>query len=906
MTKVWEKLGGTSETTFQIGLGGPKVKNASGVLEARNAADDAYAVIRGADPSGANDLVTKGYTGSISATAADSALFAGKSDTWFVYGGANNATNQAASVENLLELAHYKSGHWDASDAAWLPDLGWWWGLTTAHRSNGPAYNFGGQITFQNGGGGDNVYARTIAGGPTPTATAWSKLLSSGNYNSYAPTLTGTGASGTWGINVTGSAGSAVYADAVTVVDDVATNATMYPVWVDGTSGAQGAQVSSSLLQFNPGAQILGYGGRQFQLSNSESTYRWKFGGSTATGWYKIADITIGLGLYSGASFEIDFLEAMGNFGNSALSEPYRFYVSCTRSAAVQDDMDYAVVSGPKTEYLRVVKTATGVFELQVAQPYDWRTHEVTCHCMVRNVAVVTYANSPGAGSAPGTAYTATAQHYHRLTNLEVTGAYALFGTTQGYSYFYEDTLNFHLNTNANATGWINYEGYAGGTSQFRDLTIGDGKQNAIAFFDGSTGNFGVGTTAPGGALDIARATVSGTSDLLLKYTWSNDTANWGMRFYQRHTGSVIAYDWKIRNAAAPDIDVLTFLPEGHVGIGTTTPAYTLDVNGDINIAEGQYYRYGAGILAYAQTALHSYYFGSAGNLTSTGAYNLAIGPDCGTALTTGSSNVFAGSGAGQYNTTGTENTCVGAYTGFNSSTGSYNVFIGSSSGMGGDQAYASSDYNTAIGYGVCFWIGTSAIGNTSLGASAGYNFSTGTYNVFVGMEAGYGYGSEPYTGADYNVCVGYRSGYRLTNGSDNNTLVGAYAGDHLTTGDGNVLLGYYAGSAITTESNLLYVANSSSGAGSTLLTGDFATGSIGIGMAPASITARLHLPAGTATASTAPLKFMDGVLLGTAEEGAFEFDVSTMWMTPKGTQRESILGCVFSQYETVRIGTMS
>jgi len=34
-------------------------------------------------------------------------------------------------------------------------------------------------------------------------------VLTAGNYNSYAPTLTGTGASGSWGINVTGSAGSA-------------------------------------------------------------------------------------------------------------------------------------------------------------------------------------------------------------------------------------------------------------------------------------------------------------------------------------------------------------------------------------------------------------------------------------------------------------------------------------------------------------------------------------------------------------------------------------------------------------------------------------------------------------------------------------------------------------------------
>ena len=37
---------------------------------------------------------------------------------------------------------------------------------------------------------------------------AGNTALHSGNYNSYAPTLTGTGASGTWGINVTGTAAS--------------------------------------------------------------------------------------------------------------------------------------------------------------------------------------------------------------------------------------------------------------------------------------------------------------------------------------------------------------------------------------------------------------------------------------------------------------------------------------------------------------------------------------------------------------------------------------------------------------------------------------------------------------------------------------------------------------------------
>lgn len=42
----------------------------------------------------------------------------------------------------------------------------------------------------------------------TANWTSWTLLLSSANYNSYAPTLTGGGASGTWSINVTGSAGS--------------------------------------------------------------------------------------------------------------------------------------------------------------------------------------------------------------------------------------------------------------------------------------------------------------------------------------------------------------------------------------------------------------------------------------------------------------------------------------------------------------------------------------------------------------------------------------------------------------------------------------------------------------------------------------------------------------------------
>lgn len=54
---LWSKIKGTIETAFQIGLGGPLVKNSSGTIEARNSADTAYAIVRAAEPAGTNDVV---------------------------------------------------------------------------------------------------------------------------------------------------------------------------------------------------------------------------------------------------------------------------------------------------------------------------------------------------------------------------------------------------------------------------------------------------------------------------------------------------------------------------------------------------------------------------------------------------------------------------------------------------------------------------------------------------------------------------------------------------------------------------------------------------------------------------------------------------------------------------------
>ncbi len=48
--------------------------------------------------------------------------------------------------------------------------------------------------------------------------------------------------------------------------------------------------------------------------------------------------------------------------------------------------------------------------------------------------------------------------------------------------------IDFQYNTNALTEGRINYNGYLGGTTQFRDLGIYDGKNNRIALFSGTGG----------------------------------------------------------------------------------------------------------------------------------------------------------------------------------------------------------------------------------------------------------------------------------------------------------------------------------------------------------------------------------------------------------------------------------
>lgn len=75
---------------------------------------------------------------------------------------------------------------------------------TAGASNNGIKYGYIGCNSYN--GLNLRISATSISWGDNP-------ILHSGNYNSYAPTLTGTGASGTWGISISGNAATATNAD---------------------------------------------------------------------------------------------------------------------------------------------------------------------------------------------------------------------------------------------------------------------------------------------------------------------------------------------------------------------------------------------------------------------------------------------------------------------------------------------------------------------------------------------------------------------------------------------------------------------------------------------------------------------------------------------------------------------
>jgi hypothetical protein len=148
------------------------------------------------------------------------------------------------------------------------------------------------------------------------------------------------------------------------------------------------------------------------------------------------------------------------------------------------------------------------------------------------------------------------------------------------------------------------------------------------------------------------------------------------------------------------------------VGIGTTSPQATLDVNGTVN-AEGSF-NLGGLAFAFGSHSNANAFFGFAGNFTMTGTANTAVGAGALASNTTGTYNIAIGENALVFNTTGGANTAIGFQALFSNTTGSYNTADG--------QATLSSN--------------TTGILNTAVGQAALFSNTTGTANNASGTGA--------------------------------------------------------------------------------------------------------------------------------------------------------------------------
>ncbi len=185
-----------------------------------------------------------------------------------------------------------------------------------------------------------------------------------------------------------------------------------------------------------------------------------------------------------------------------------------------------------------------------------------------------------------------------------------------------------------------------------------------------------------------------------------------------------------------------------------------------------------------------------AGRSITTGNNTTAVGAKALDALNTAIKNTAVGSGALQVNQTGDESTAVG-YFALNANTAANNTAVGSNAGAG----LTTGSQNTFVGQGTSSV--TTGGSNTFMGYQAGMGAATtSAQNTFLGSQAAWNNGV---TGVISNsVAIGFNALANIGTGLVNDTVVGAAAGQLITTGSSNTLIGYRAGNNITTGVNNL------------------------------------------------------------------------------------------------------
>ena len=252
---------------------------------------------------------------------------------------------------------------------------------------------------------------------------------------------------------------------------------------------------------------------------------------------------------------------------------------------------------------------------------------------------------------------------------------------------------------------------------------------------------------------------------------------------------------------------------KGNVGIGTTAPAYKLDVTGDAHftssVTASKFYGDGSaltGITASGdnlgnhiatttlQMAGNNIY--NASTITTTGDISAARYQIAGTnvlRIWPGKGTLAVGENAGgEDGGSGSSNTYVGTLAGYFVPSGWGNTFVGAGSGT-----FSYGYDNTFIGW-QSGQANRSGIHNTFVGTDSGIANYTADYNTYVGESAGF-FNQD----GNSNAFFGNYAGYEIDGGSQN-TLLGAFVGGGLVSGSNNIIVGYAQAASAPSASNEL------------------------------------------------------------------------------------------------------
>ena len=659
-------------------------------------------------------------------------------------------------------------------------------------------------------------------------------------------------------------------ADNITVSANNSTDETVYPIFVDGATGSQGAE-SDTGLTYNPSTGVLTSTSFTGNLTgnvtgNTSGTAATVTGAaqSNITSLGTLTTLTVDNVIVNGTTIghtsDTDLMTLadgvltvagevsmttldIGGTNVTSTAAELNILDGVTSTAAELNILDGATVVVGEINALDLGSTAvgtaiaskavildsnkdyTGIRNLTITGELDAATLDISGDVDIDGTLETDNLTVGGAQGSDGQVLTSTGSGVAWETPASG-GANAINDLSDAKTF---GTSSIMIGDAT--TGTIDAANYntGVGVDVFEALTTGD-NNTAIGFAALTANTTGASNTAMGKNALVANTTAANNTAIGSDAMETNTTGAGNTAVGE----SALLANTTADNNTAVGMDSMKANTTGHSNVAVG--AYALDANTTANNNTAIGYEAlttnttGTANTGVGRTSLNANSTGSSntavgmGSLesNSTGDDNTAIGKDALQSSTTASDNTAVGSLAGDAITTGASNTLLGKNAGGAITTANNNVAIGD---VALDATTGSSN-NVAVGYAAlsATTTGTSltAVGkdaltanttgdnNIGIGRDAGQSITEGSNNIAIGVEA-----YETATTTNANIAIGKGALKANTTGTEN-VAIGHEAGNDITTGAGHTLIGYLAGDKITTASQSVAVGSEALGANTT------------------------------------------------------------------------------------------